>query len=141
MVHPLVERLGLVAHPEGGWYAETWRATTEVDTPAGARASSTAILYLLEPGERSAWHRVRSDELWLHHTGGSLELTLGGDGDRPGVQPESLVLGSATDGHRPQVVVPAGHWQTARPLDDEAVLVSCFVSPGFDFADFELLED
>ena len=141
MVHPLVERLGLVAHPEGGWYAETWRGATEVDTPAGTRASATAILYLLESGERSAWHRVRSDELWLHHTGGSLELTLGGDGDRPGVQPESLVLGSATDGHRPQVVVPGGHWQTARPLDDEAVLVSCFVSPGFDFADFELLED
>jgi predicted cupin superfamily sugar epimerase len=141
MVHPLVERLGLVAHPEGGWYAETWRAATEVDTPAGTRPSATAILYLLEPGERSAWHRVRSDELWLHHTGGSLELTLGGDGDRPGLHPESLVLGSATDGHRPQVVVPGGHWQTARPLDDEAVLVSCFVSPGFDFADFELLED
>jgi predicted cupin superfamily sugar epimerase len=138
MTSPLVDQLGLQPHPEGGWYAETWRAGTETETPRGRRATATGIYYLLELGQESAWHRVTSDELWLHHVGGALELTLGGQGAAPG-EPEHLVLGvDVAAGQRPQLLVPAGCWQSARPVGDEAVLVSCVVSPGFDFADFEL---
>jgi predicted cupin superfamily sugar epimerase len=71
---------------------------------------------------------VRSDEVWLAHTG-TVTLELGGTRDRPG-PPEQLTVDT-------QVVVPAGVWQRTLPADDDA-LVSCLVSPGFDFADFEL---
>ncbi|MBO9522291.1 MAG: cupin domain-containing protein [Nocardioidaceae bacterium] len=126
--------LDLQPHPEGGWYAETYRHAAGVDTPAGPRSLGTAIYFLLLPGESSAWHRVRSDELWFHHRGGPLRLWIGED-------PESAtehVLGDDLDaGQRPQLLVPGGAWQAARPVDD-AVLVSCVVVPGFDFADFTL---
>ena len=141
MTHPYVDRLGLRAHPEGGWFTETWRAGVELDTPAGRRATATGILYLLDAGERSAWHRVASDELWLHHTGGPLALRLGGTADRPGGTEEVLLGGDVLAGERPQALVPAGCWQSARPAADQAVLVSCVVSPGFDYADFELLDE
>jgi predicted cupin superfamily sugar epimerase len=129
--------LDLQPHPEGGWYAETYRHSGSTATPTGDRSLATAIHFLLLPGEWSAWHRVASDELWFHHRGGPLRLWLGGDADRPD-GPTELVLGSDVEaGHRPQLLVPAGHWQAARPVD-EAVLVSCVVVPGFDFADFTL---
>lgn len=138
--------LGLKPHPEGGWYAETYRHQTHVagaalgKAYAGPRALATGILFLLLVGETSAWHRVRSDELWFHHRGGPLELTVGGAAQHPG-QPSSVILGpDILAGQRPQSLVPAGHWQAARPIESEAVLVSCVVSPGFDFADFALLD-
>jgi uncharacterized protein len=89
------------------------------------RPASTAIHYLLPPGARSAWHRVRSDEVWHHYDGGALRLYR---------------LGMATmrlDRETPQAVVPASVWQAAEPVD-EAVLCGCTVAPGFDFEDFEL---
>lgn len=129
--------LDLRPHPEGGWYAETYRHADSTETAAGDRSLGTAIYFLLQPGESSAWHRVASDELWFHHRGGPLRLFLGGDGDEPGEVTE-LVLGpDVAAGQRPQLLVPAGVWQAARPVD-EAVLVSCAVVPGFDFADFTL---
>lgn len=129
--------LDLQAHPEGGWYAETYRHVDGVETAAGTRSLGTGIYFLLQPGESSAWHRVASDELWFHHRGGPLRLFLGGSDAEPGNTSE-LVLGSDIDaGQRPQVLVPAGVWQAARPVGD-AVLVSCVVVPGFDFADFTL---
>ncbi|NNG40919.1 cupin domain-containing protein [Flexivirga sp. ID2601S] len=138
------EGLGLQAHPEGGWYAETYRhaGTFTPGSPYdGARNLGTGIYFLLLPGESSAWHRVRSDELWLWHRGGPLTLSLGGDAQSPGVATD-LTLGPAVeDGQRPQGLVPGGHWQAARPAADEPVLVSCVVVPGFDFADFELQDD
>ena len=138
MTDSLVEQLGLRPHPEGGWFTETWRTVTETDTSRGRRATATGIFYLLEPGQHSAWHRVASDELWLHHTGGALDLALGGPGGEPS-EPERVVLGTdVAAGQRLQVLVPAGCWQSARPAGGEPVLVSCVVSPGFDFADFEL---
>ena len=134
--------LELLPHPEGGWYRQTWRAPVEL-TPAGypaPRASATAIYFALHPGERSAWHVVRSDELWLWHSGGPLALCLGGSGDRPD-ESETIVLGAdLAAGQRPQACVPGGVWQSAQPLGAEPVLVSCVVSPGFDYADFRLLE-
>ena len=129
--------LELRRHPEGGWYAETYRHPSTTPTSAGTRSLGTAIHFLLLPGESSAWHRVASDELWFHHRGGPLQLWLGGDADAPG-EVSGLVLGpDIAAGQRPQVLVPGGHWQAARPVD-EAVLVSCVVIPGFDFTDFTL---
>jgi uncharacterized protein len=132
--------LDLQPHPEGGWYAETYRHALGTDTPAGRRSLATAIHFLLLPGESSAWHRVTSDELWFHHRGGPLRLWLGGDDDAPGAATEHLLGSDVAAGAQPQLLVPAGHWQAARPVD-EAVLVSCVVVPGFDFADFTLAGD
>jgi predicted cupin superfamily sugar epimerase len=138
----LAELLDLAPHPEGGWYRQTWQAPVDV-APAGydgRRATATCIYFVLHPGERSRWHVVRSDELWLWHAGGPLRLRLGGSGGSPSsVAGDELTLGmDLAAGQRPQLLVPGGQWQSAEPLGDEAVLVSCVVSPGFDFADFRL---
>jgi predicted cupin superfamily sugar epimerase len=136
------ELLNLTPHPEGGWYRETWRAAPSFQ-PAGypgLRAAATGIYFLLTPGEESAWHRVRSDEAWLWHSGGPLVLLVAGDGDEPDASPLAVTLGAdLAAGQVPQHVVPAGHWQSARPAAGAEVLVSCVVAPGFDFADFTLL--
>lgn len=126
--------LGLSPHPEGGWYAETYRHPDSTKTSAGARSLGTAIYFLLLPGEESAWHRVRPDELWFHHRGGPLRLWIG---EEPTTATEYVLGPDIQAGHRPQLLVPGDQWQAARPVD-EAVLVSCVVVPGFDFADFEL---
>jgi alkylation response protein AidB-like acyl-CoA dehydrogenase/predicted cupin superfamily sugar epimerase len=135
------ELLDLAPHPEGGWYRETWRAAPESvpDGYPGPRAAATGIYFLLTPGEESAWHRVRSDEAWLWHSGGPLTLLDGGDADAPASAPAAVTLGpDLPAGQRPQHVIPAGHWQSARPAATAEVLVSCVVAPGFDFADFTL---
>jgi predicted cupin superfamily sugar epimerase len=128
--------LGLEQHPEGGWFRETWRSPVEFEPEGydGPRASATAIYFLLAPGEESRSHRVRSTELWLWHSGGPLRLQY-----EDSAGEASVVLGpDVRAGQHPQVVIPAGAWQAARPEGDEAVLVSCIVSPGFDFADFTM---
>ncbi|WP_336628327.1 MULTISPECIES: cupin domain-containing protein [unclassified Microbacterium] len=129
-------RLGLEPHPEGGWFRRTWTSPNPIETPGGTRPAATCIHYLLTPDESSAWHVVSSDELWLWHGPGRLELSLGGSDAAPGTA-ETIVLGP---GAAAQALVPAGVWQAARPLDAEEVLVSCFVSPGFDFADWRLAD-
>ena len=132
----LIETLGLKPHPEGGWYAETWRAPAE----PGARAGSTAIHYLLEVGQASHWHRVDAAEIWLWHAGDPLVLSCA-SGDAGPV--EQTILGPAlSEGQRVQHVVPAGHWQAARPVAGSSgyTLVSCVVAPGFEFAGFELAQ-
>jgi predicted cupin superfamily sugar epimerase len=139
----LADTLGLGPHPEGGWYRETYRSsvTFEPDGYDGSRTAATAIYYLLQPGESSRWHVVASDELWLWHAGGPLEISLGGAEATPMREPHTVVLGSdVANGERPQVLVPAGVWQAARPVRDEAILVTCVVTPGFDFADFRLAD-
>jgi alkylation response protein AidB-like acyl-CoA dehydrogenase/predicted cupin superfamily sugar epimerase len=134
--------LDLAPHPEGGWYRETWRAAPESvpDGYPGPRAAATGLYFLLTPGEESAWHRVRSDEVWLWHSGGPLTLLDGGDADAPAGAPTAVTLGpELAAGQQPQHVIPSGHWQAARPAAAAEVLVSCVVAPGFDFADFSLL--
>jgi len=132
----LISQLGLSAHPEGGHYRETYRASEQVKTPRGPRAASTAILFLLSAGERSCWHRIRSDEVWHVHSGGGLLIHQ--------LSPSGVVqttrLGMAiTAGERPQHVVPSGAWFAAEPAAGSPwSLVSCTVAPGFEFADFEL---
>lgn len=133
--------LHLSPHPEGGWYRETWRSELILGQPAlppdytGPRSAGTAILFLLMPGQRSAWHTVRSAELWLHHRGSPLLLEVGRE--QPGATTH-LLGGDVLAGEQPQFVVPPGHWQRATPRDAEPTLVSCVVVPGFDFADFAL---
>lgn len=120
----IIALLGLERHPEGGWYAQTF-----VDAVPGGRAYSTLIYYLLEAGDRSAWHRVDSAEIWHWYAGAPLELRVGRS---------TLTLGNdLAAGQRPQGVVPRGAWQSARSLG-EWTLVGCTVAPGFEFAHFEL---
>ncbi|GAC48952.1 cupin domain-containing protein [Gordonia aichiensis] len=138
--------LDLTPHPEGGWYRETWRSDVEIPAAAlpaaygDGRAAATAIYFLLLPGEQSAWHTVRGAEVWLFHRGAPLELDLGGGEDEPREVDTITVGPDIESGHRPQALVPPGHWQRARAVGDHASLVSCVVAPGFDFADFALLE-
>jgi predicted cupin superfamily sugar epimerase len=122
--------LGLEPHPEGGHYRETFRDSRIVE----GRAASTAIYFLLAAGEISRWHRVDAAEIWHFYAGAPLELRRAAD-DRP---EERVVLGvDLAQGERPQAVVPAGVWQSARSLGDYS-LVGCTVAPGFEFAGFEL---
>lgn len=131
----LAALLNLEPHPEGGWYRQTWASPATVRTPGGDRPTATAIFYLLDvPGR---WHRVRSTELWLWHSGSTADLILGGDADAPGPE-EPRTLGPATTAS-PQLEVPPNVWQRAVPNGADPVLVSCIVSPGFDFADFEII--
>ena len=127
----LIERLNLARHPEGGWYRQTWVA----DAAPGQRPAGTAILFLLKAGERSHWHRVDADEIWLWHAGAPLELAISATDQGPATR--HLLGGDVLGGQSPQVIVPAHHWQGARSLGDYT-LVSCTVSPAFRFEGFEL---
>lgn len=127
----VVALLGLKPHPEGGWYAETYRH----QAPDGGRSAGTAIYFLLKAGEHSHWHRVNdADEMWHWYAGGPLVLTTSANGH----DAAAVRLGpNLAAGERPQVLVSAGHWQTAESLG-EWTLVGCTVTPGFLFDGFEL---
>lgn len=131
----LIEQLGLAAHPEGGWYRETWRGAPGAD----GRAQGTAILFLLQASEASHWHTVDAAELWLWQAGDPLELRLAAHDTGPA---RSVILGSdIRDGQALQGMVAPGEWQAARPFGEVQhgyTLVSCVVVPGFDFAGFTL---
>jgi uncharacterized protein len=129
-VTALVDLLGLAPHPEGGWYAETWRHAP----PGGGPAAGTAIYYLLAAGQRSHWHRIDATEIWHHYAGDALRLFVQA-GDEPTT---TVALGAdLAAGQRPQAIVPAGAWQSAEPAGGWA-LVGCTVSPGFTFEGFEM---
>ncbi|WP_377323726.1 cupin domain-containing protein [Pimelobacter simplex] len=133
---PLAVQLDLAPHPEGGWYRQTWVSPVTVTLPDGrVRPTATLIYFLLPAGESSDWHRVSSDETWLAHTG-TVTVELGGDGPAPDAGPATRLTITATGGSA-QGLVPAGVWQRTLVAEADA-LVSCLVSPGFDFADFEL---
>lgn len=127
----LIVTLGLEPHPEGGHYAETWRAPSD-----GGRAAGTAIYFLLRVGEESHWHRIDSAEVWHHYAGDPLEISTWSDGtsvDRRRLGTDVLA------GERPQLVVAPGTWQSARTLG-AWTLVGNTVSPGFEFEYFELAD-
>ena len=137
------QRLDLSPHPEGGWFRETWRSELTMPQSAlppdytGPRSAGTAILFLLMPGQQSAWHTVRSAELWLYHCGGPLLLQIGAEQRQRHNAFARRAISSP--GEQPQLVVPARALAAgpARATTSPA-LVSCVVVPGFDYADFAL---
>jgi predicted cupin superfamily sugar epimerase len=160
----IADSLGLEPHPEGGYCLETYRAAQTLRTPRGERPASTAILFLVTAESVSRLHRLSSDELWVYQGGLPLELvTIAPDGallrrvlgdldeavcdldpDRPATAESPAGLPQGFD-WLPQALVPAGSWQGARlvggphlPGDCAWALVSCVVTPGFVFEDFEM---
>ncbi len=131
----IIAALKLDRHPEGGWFRETYRAAPVAKQGIGSgRGASTAIYYLLQVGEKSHWHKVDADETWHFYAGEPLELALSADGKTT----QRLVLGNdLVASQAPQIVVPAGVWQSARPLG-AFTLVGCTVAPAFEFAGFTM---
>ncbi|PRZ46445.1 cupin domain-containing protein [Tritonibacter scottomollicae] len=127
----IIHTLGLARHPEGGWYRQTWIEDTREET---RRPCGTCIYFLLGAGERSHWHRVDATEIWLYHAGAPLILSLSEHDEGPATD---HILTPDLHTGRPQLIVPKDHWQAARSTGDWT-LVSCTVSPGFDFAGFTL---
>ncbi|MEM8843051.1 MAG: cupin domain-containing protein [Pseudomonadota bacterium] len=125
----IIAKLNLQPHPEGGWYRQTWVDETSSDRPSG-----TAIYFLLKAGERSHWHKVDATEIWLYHAGTPLILSLSSDDEGPAS--DHTLSGDLTEG-APQIIVRKDHWQAARTTGDWT-LVSCTVSPGFQFEGFTL---
>jgi uncharacterized protein len=132
----VIAALRLAPHPEGGFFSETFRSPTQVDAPFGVRrAASTAIYFMLRAGDFSAFHSVRSDEVWHHYLGASLELhTIDPSGRHQRIELGAELL----HGERPQWIVPAGTLQAARVIGEGFGLCGCTVAPGFDFADFDM---
>jgi len=132
----LIEALGLVKHPEGGYYKETYRAADTLNNLNGeARNVSTAIYYLLEGNDRSHFHCIATDEMWFFHSGTPLDIHCILDG-----QLKTIRLGAdVSNGEVLQTVIPAYTWFAAQIVDlNSFSLLSCVVAPGFDFKDFEL---
>ena len=126
----IIERLGLLPHPEGGYFRETFRDPATVN----GRACSTAIYFLLKEGQASQWHRVDAVEMWHWYAGASLHLDIAA----PDGNAVTHILGNDLSGaERPQAIVPNGYWQRARSLG-AWTLVGCTVAPGFQFEGFEL---
>ena len=162
----IIANLGLQAHPEGGYFRETYRAAEQTQTLRGSRSAATAILFLVTVTAPSRFHRLSSAEIWLHQGGAPLEIVTLSPQD--GVQSVTLGPVGAEDvpaperaarERRPQALVPALTWQAARVVSDPTAsdsvaagtgadgdpgaaedwsLVSCVVAPGFDYEDFEL---
>lgn len=138
----LIEQLQLQPHPEGGWYREVFRSAGHVTPQDGrpSRSALTSIYFLLEAAQHSRWHRVLSDEVWVHLEGAPLELWTWDAADS---RLHGEVLGPVSAATLPQHVVAAGLWQAAHPQGGDAsagfTLVACMVGPGFDFADFQMM--
>ncbi|HQB84240.1 MAG TPA: cupin domain-containing protein [Candidatus Rifleibacterium sp.] len=135
-----IDALKMQPHPEGGWFAEVFRAAGTIAASAlpghvGARPFLTSIYFMLVPGSVSRFHRLKSDEIWYHHAGGSLNIH---QIDAAGNYSVARLGCNLAAGEKLQVVVPAGVWFGATLSGDEEALVGCAVAPGFDFADFEM---
>ncbi len=126
----IIEKLQLQPHPEGGFYRQTWIA----DAPDGERPAGTAIYFLLRDGGASHWHKVDASEIWLWHAGAPLILSISETDEGPAT--DMTLSGDLSIG-LPQGVVPKDWWQAARTTGDWT-LVSCTVSPAFQFEGFEL---
>ena len=136
-----IKHLNLQAHPEGGFYKETYRSEEIITTQSlptrfeGQRNFSTAIYFLLRSQDRSVFHRIKSDELWHFYQGSSLSIYILTD---QGLQIQKLVT-NLLQGESLQVMVPANCWFGARVEEKETyALCGCTVAPGFDFKDFEM---
>ena len=137
-----IGKLGLIAHPEGGYYRETYRASLSIAREVlpieftGPRLVSTAIYFLLEGYNFSAFHRLRSDELWHFYAGDPIVVHMI---EENGSYSEVLLGSNPDAGEVLQAVVKAGCWFASRVRDPQSfALAGCTVAPGFDFEDFEL---
>lgn len=131
-----IDLLQLTPHPEGGYYRETYGSETPVTINSGqVRPTCTAIYYLLRGKEKSHLHRIQSDEIWFFHIGEPVEIFWIEKGEI-----QKAVLGNRIDrGEAPQIIIPAKTWFGAQIADSQGFsLMSCTVSPGFNFLDFEL---
>ena len=138
----LIQQYNLQPHPEGGWYKETYKSNEQIAGGAlpgrfgGDRAFSTAIYFLLERGNFSAFHRIKSDECWHFYAGDPLLIYV--------IQTNGTLdiihLGNDIEkGQVFQFVVPANCWFASTPAPgSHFCFVGCTVAPGFDFADFEM---
>lgn len=139
-----IRNLHLQPHPEGGWFRETYRAAENIAAIAlplrftGDRQFSTAIYYLLQRGDYSAFHRIRSDECWHWYAGGALLIHVIEENGNY----YCIKLGNRiSNGEVFQFVVPAMAWFASEPAPDSSfVLTGCTVAPGFDFSDFEMAD-
>ena len=142
IVDTLIQRHGLEPHPEGGWYKQTYKSTELIAAETlpkrfgASRAFSTAIYFLLEKGNFSAFHRIKSDECWHFYAGETLLIYVIHLNGRL----ETIKLGSdLLKGEQFQAIVPAGCWFAAEPSPGTAyAFVGCTVAPGINFDDFEL---
>ncbi|MDX1642284.1 MAG: cupin domain-containing protein [Balneolaceae bacterium] len=138
----LVETLGLQSHPEGGYYTEVYRSDglieAEEDGFPDGRHYSTSIYYLLESGDNSHFHRIKSDEVWHHYEGSPITIHIISS---TGSYRKLHVGKNFTDGQKPQQIVPAHCWFGVTVDEpDSYALCGCTVSPGFDFDDFEMAD-
>ena len=134
----LIAALNLTPHPEGGYFREVYRSAARVQPADGraARLALTTIYFLLVAGQVSRWHRVASDEVWHYYEGDPVELLVA---DAAFDVVSRRRLGPVGNGIEPAHVVVAGEWQAARPTGGYT-LVGCTVGPGFEFADFQMLD-
>ncbi len=141
----LIARYNLLPHPEGGYYRETYRSFEIIPAPSlpkrykGPRNYSTAIYFMLEKGNFSAFHKIQSDECWHFYAGSQLVIHVIHLNGRL----ETIRLGATIgNGEVFQAVVPAGCWFASEPATgSDYALVGCTVAPGFDFGDFELAKE
>jgi predicted cupin superfamily sugar epimerase len=134
-IQQLVETLKLKPHPEGGFYSETHRAKSVIETPNGSRSLVTSIYFLLTSDNVSKFHSIAGEEIWFHHEGSPLTVHLLSDSGY-----ERLLVGPVdSKGHQPQQLVPDGViFGSTVEEENSYALVSCMVAPGFDFRDFKL---
>ena len=142
MIEEIIESLQLIPHPEGGYFREYYRSLDVLPVSGlpsrfpSDRVAATSIYYLLPEGERSVFHRIKSDEVWVAVSGGGLELVELHEsfGSR-----QTIVGSDIAEGELPSYVVPAGNWFAARPAVGAGYcLCVCLVAPGFEFADFSI---
>lgn len=138
----IIEQLGLLPHPEGGYFKEVYRSDEKIgcnalpDRFSGERNFCTSIYFLLAEKDKSHFHRIKSDEIWHFYSGTTLILhRIDSAGNYSSIKIGNDILADET----PQAVIPHGNWFAAEVEDKNSyALVGCTVSPGFDFADFEL---
>lgn len=140
----IIEKLDMEEHYEGGYYKFIWKSSQIIPKDflpndyQNHRKLASVIYYLLKPNQTSCWHKLKSDEYWFWHYGGTLEMTLGGNDISPKEEKKIQIGSNLFQNEMFQAYVPAGTWQTTKPIGNEFVLVSCVVSPGFEIEDFLL---
>ena len=138
-----IDKIGLQAHPEGGYFSENYKSeeifphNSLPDRYHSKRSFGTSIYFLLTPESMSHFHRLKSDEIWYYHQGGSAIIhMINADGDL-----KSKRIGTDLEaGDSLQVIIPNGTWFAAEVVAEEFILAGCSVSPGFEFEDFELAD-